>query len=685
MQNNRENTTPSVSVIIPVYNVVAYLKAAIHSALAQNIPGMEIIVVNDGSDPEASDQIVRICAANKTIQLIHQNNMGPAAARANGVKQARGEYIVFLDADDVLLKDGVSRLIEALQCSPSAIAAYGKKRMVRIGKDGLILGDYVMPTEEMIASGDILVALLECTPLLSNGNICVRRKCIEKVVFPEELRQGEDWVTWCRLALLGDIIYVPGEPVVYIRLHEENTSNKSLNDPSALFAARDFVFNDEAFIARLGQERLSQIRKKHTRYLHMHFLVSYRDRKQPIRMWLHKAWWHIWDIFFPETLTQKNGKVRVLHVVKWFHAGGAERLLSAALKHSDKDRYEHVVLSLSDKNERLKNIRNTLGIPYYSIDIPRDQNNVLHYLKTFFFIKGTNPDVIKTWLPPSNITGGIIARLLRLPLIWGIHDASEQLFSQTRKQRFLSRFLPWKIVCCSSAVYNACKNLGYEPSLLETITNGTDTEVFRFTQEGRGRIRKELGISDNAILIGMAAEYIPTKRHKNFLVAAKIFTSSHPDTHFLFCGRETAASNASLNAYLKMLELEQQVHLLGIRDDMADIYSALDIHTLHSDCESFGLATTEAMACETLCVATDVGIMRELLYDIGEVIPVSDNPNLLADAWKRLLGLTENEKLALRKKGRKRIEEEYSIIPTAKKYDETYNYAYTALKQGRKK
>lgn len=108
---------PRVSIVIPNYNYAAYLAEAIDSALKQDHPACEVIVVDDGSKDD-SLQVAR----RFPVQLIAQANRGLAAARNAGAARAQGEFFVFLDADDTLPSDYVSRTLQALQAQPERVA-----------------------------------------------------------------------------------------------------------------------------------------------------------------------------------------------------------------------------------------------------------------------------------------------------------------------------------------------------------------------------------------------------------------------------------------------------------------------------------------------------------------------------------------------------------------------------------
>ncbi len=656
----------SVSVIIPVYNVTAYLDEAIASVQSQDYPDIQIIVVNDGSDAAASEKIAAICAGHHAVELVHQPNTGQAIARRNGVRLARGEYILFLDADDMFLPGAVSHLVQVLLKNPTAIAAYG--RQVLIDRDGNFTNQRVLPRPEQAVSGNILPALLKGVPLLLSGCVCMRRDITSRVAFPEHMRQAEDWATWCLLALSGDILYAGERTVMCRRTHDKNISSEVLENPAALLGVLDNVYENRDIMARVGVMPLAVYRAKHVQSIHTYLCHYYGTHRQHIRARRHS----IARLFLPPVA--KGDKIRIVHVVKWLYAGGAERLLSSLLRYSDPARYEHIVISLSDRKERLADIEQDMNIPYIPMHIARGRYRISGYLRCLSLIRSMRPDVIKTWLPPANIAGGIIGRILRIPVIWGIHDAQspESQPALTRKQIPLSKILPRRIVCCSSAVYEACRRAGYKETLMTVVPNGVDSTVFSTQPEGRAHLRAELGIGDNVPLIGMAAEYASVKRHAYFLAAAKEFLVTHPHAQFLLCGNDVTNTNLALQKILQLSGIEKHVHVLGIRNDMPAVYSSMDINTLVSRSESFGLSIAEAMACKTLNVATDVGIMKELLQDVGTIIPVTDDTQTLVAAWAQVLRLSGQERSVRLETGRNRIIRQYSIIETARAYDGLY-------------
>ena len=102
-----------VSVIIPLYNKVAFVRRAVESILAQTITDLEVVVVNDGSTDGGANVVEGI--EDSRIRLVHQENQGPGAARNHGLSLAKGDYVAFLDADDEWLPNFLSVTMQHLQ------------------------------------------------------------------------------------------------------------------------------------------------------------------------------------------------------------------------------------------------------------------------------------------------------------------------------------------------------------------------------------------------------------------------------------------------------------------------------------------------------------------------------------------------------------------------------------------
>lgn len=113
--NHSTDTAPTASIIIPVHNVEEYLREALDSALGQDHPQLEIIVVDDGSTDSSPAIIQEYVDAGHPLIVISQQNRGLSAARNVGLERATGEWIQFLDSDDVLLPGAISAAVAAAE------------------------------------------------------------------------------------------------------------------------------------------------------------------------------------------------------------------------------------------------------------------------------------------------------------------------------------------------------------------------------------------------------------------------------------------------------------------------------------------------------------------------------------------------------------------------------------------
>lgn len=112
-----------VSIIIPLYNAEKYIQLCLSSALKQTYSNIEIILVNDGSTDKSLNICQELQKEDKRIRIINQENKGASIARLEGIKQAKGKYLTFVDSDDVIEPDYIELLVNALEKHQVAIVA----------------------------------------------------------------------------------------------------------------------------------------------------------------------------------------------------------------------------------------------------------------------------------------------------------------------------------------------------------------------------------------------------------------------------------------------------------------------------------------------------------------------------------------------------------------------------------
>jgi len=220
-----------VSVIIPVYNRPALLREAVASALGQTYRPIEIIIVNDGSTDETSEVADELGRTHPDIiTAIHRTNGGPGPARETGRQASHGEFIQYLDSDDLLLSRKLEVQVSGLNSNADCGVAYGKTRYRRA--DGTVAqgawkrSGIKMPT--MFPS--FLIDRWWDTPTpLYRSELC-------DVAGPwTALRLEEDWEYDCRIAALGVRLYFCDEFVAEVRDHADQRLCKgNARDPIRL-------------------------------------------------------------------------------------------------------------------------------------------------------------------------------------------------------------------------------------------------------------------------------------------------------------------------------------------------------------------------------------------------------------------------------------------------------------------
>lgn len=231
---------PLISVIIPVYNGERFIANAIENVVGQNYPALEIIVVDDGSE-DKTEEIVN--ALPYDIRYFKQENLGPAAARNRGIRDASGSYLAFLDADDVWPKDQLSMLAEKLENHPETDVVRGYAQLFKNNEKG-----------EMIYQGDPS----ESYRYYIGGGL-YRKSVFERVgLFDRNLLYGEDTDWYYRAREENTEILWLGEITLFVRRHGKNmTEGKNILELNKLKTFKKVLDRDrkrkpdEQFIKKL--------------------------------------------------------------------------------------------------------------------------------------------------------------------------------------------------------------------------------------------------------------------------------------------------------------------------------------------------------------------------------------------------------------------------------------------------
>jgi teichuronic acid biosynthesis glycosyltransferase TuaG len=220
---------PLISIITPVYNVENFIKETIESVLIQTYSNWELILIDDGSTDKSSEICKKYVIKDKRIKYFYKKNGGQASARNLGIKNAKGDYITFLDSDDLYFKDKLENHLYDLK-KYNADFYYGAGLMLFENRTTNKIESYDWFYGEF--SGTDFFKILYHSCAVNINTVLVKRNLFNTVgLFDESsiLRGTEDFDLWLRIALKVNKIYGSPKAKVYYRIHDNGIHLQKAN------------------------------------------------------------------------------------------------------------------------------------------------------------------------------------------------------------------------------------------------------------------------------------------------------------------------------------------------------------------------------------------------------------------------------------------------------------------------
>ena len=213
-----------ISVIVPVYNVEEYLEECLESIRQQTFTDIEVILVNDGSTDSSKEICERFCQADNRFKLINQENQGQSVARNRGIKESVGQFIMFVDSDDVINTNVLEVLLPYMKTDVDIVEC----RMTRKKEEF-----FLNKTSTIVFEGNSKEAILNCIAF-KEVKYCAfkklyRREIVQKIPFLEgyiyeDVFTGINYLKHIRKIVVIDYIGY------YYRVHANSTMTKSFNE-----------------------------------------------------------------------------------------------------------------------------------------------------------------------------------------------------------------------------------------------------------------------------------------------------------------------------------------------------------------------------------------------------------------------------------------------------------------------
>ena len=270
-----------VSVIIPVYNRKDMISDAVESVLSQTYKDLEVVVIDDGSTDNTVEEIKKI--KDPRIVLLKAEHKGPYHARNMGIKKSKGDFIAFLDSDDMWLPEKLEKQMKQFEKNKEVFLVFTDRFVFRDKNNDYSLENDVKTEEKKILNSHYK-ELLKMNYIVTSSVVVKRQVFDDLGFFIEEKRGDLDYNMWLRVARKYKISYI-SEPLVLYKVHEKRMTEKRLdriNDKKYVYEIEEKWCNENNL-----KEEIAIINKAKSEDLKEYFMNAFftsRNRKKSFDM-----------------------------------------------------------------------------------------------------------------------------------------------------------------------------------------------------------------------------------------------------------------------------------------------------------------------------------------------------------------------------------------------------------------
>jgi len=693
---------PKVSVIIPTYNCAKYICEAVDSVLAQTYNDFEIVVVDDGSTDDTKDILQRY---NGRIRYIYQSNKGVSAARNLGLREAKGKYIAFLDADDIWLPEKLECQTKLLEENPDTVMVFSDIEMFSentLIRFSMSRSNNYQPygslkwriLQKEFNDGTLIKGITFGDLVLDNSilpaTVVLKRICLDSIgYFDEGLPIAEDYDLWLRISQKFKILYF-NKITARRRYRQDSASDRDgireykyleydckvlkkfiKEEPNRFSSLIKKTMKQKYRIACWGN--LNNLNLKKLRTLSWDSLSL--DLCQPkLFFYILISLLPIKTVHFLKKMKLniknrnkiKTPPYKVIFLIHRLRIGGAEQRLYDYLRSEIKNKnFSFKIICLYEKGEIGQEIEN-LGIP---IDVLKGNNFIQRLLNLIFYLRKEDPDIIHIHLWPARLFTPIIKLFSNASVIYTVEDQLEWMAHFEKLLEKLFYFLTNKIIFVSNSSNKSyCSKFKVNKKKNAIIYNGIDSSKFSLAYNSN--FRKEQGLSDTHLIITSIARIIERKGHIYLVRAAKILQEKYSHLKFIIVGEGNYRE--SISREIKKLQLDDLFVLTGQRRDINNILSSTDIFVLPSLCdEGLPLCLLEAMAAGKPVITTNIEGINEVADINNAIIIPPTNSIALANGLEKLI-IDREERLRLGEEAKKTALSRFSLEKMCNLYEKLY-------------
>ncbi len=344
-------------------------------------------------------------------------------------------------------------------------------------------------------------------------------------------------------------------------------------------------------------------------------------------------------------------------------------LQETLLQHNKKDFEFHYIYFLPWKNQMVAGIENAGG-KVMNLSAKDNIRIMLKAEQIIKYIRKNKIDVVHCHLPWAGFVGRYIYSRTKVPVLYTEHNKQERYHNITKILNKVSFNKQTAVIAVSNDVAESIEKNIHPFVPVHTILNGVNVAHFKRDVASGKNMRQQLGIPEDAIVIGTIAVFRFQKRLKEWILLLKDICEKYPNV--MGCMVGDGILNPEIRGFLKEQNMESKILMPGLQTNVLPYMSAMDIYLMTSEFEGLPIALLEAMSMECAIVTTDAGGIKEVIRNNvdGFTIPVSDWKNL----YQPLSYLIENpfEIQSWGAKARKRVEESFSIKTMVEQTEKLY-------------
>lgn len=365
------------------------------------------------------------------------------------------------------------------------------------------------------------------------------------------------------------------------------------------------------------------------------------------------------------------------HVITGLDIGGAELYLRRLTSRGREDLCA-IVVSLTTMGALGREIEDE-GIPVYHLDVESPWNLVGAVRRFRNILSSERINVVQSWMYKADMFASIANLGMGLPLAWSVRQSNiSRRYNRMgtvlliRILALLSHLVPTTIVYCAHESRKVHEKAGYRKSIGTVIVNGVDTTRFFRSAERRARARRELGIPEDAPVVGFIGRDDPQKRLPMFIECARRIAEQDNRVRFVLVGRGVDRFRDEVNRKIEGVDLAERMILVGEHRSIEVLVNALDVFLSCSIGEGWPNALAEAMASGVVCVATDVGDSSDIVGDAGFVHGPEDSSELV-ESVLTVVRMEKPEYDRFSSSSVDRIRQGFSIDKSAMVYSQLYD------------